>query len=340
MSETSAFIDLAAVEAWDAWFRWRLRDELRDISIHDTWSRVARTLACAERPGRTGAFGRRLCDALGEWQVLLDERILVAAGTGDAGWPDDELVAVLNVVSFVRAPGTSQASLNLEAFESVAELAVNALDNAAALSAGASGQSGMHLRIGLIGLADALALLGLRYDSDTGRKVARDVARHLTSGCLYGNLRLARERGARRDVSECLTLGYKLRELSTELTADAERFGLRQARLTAITSQPRLALLANNVSNAVDPLPTERRQQIVSSETPPRSIHSSGYTMEMMRRMVLPPPVQAMLMEAAAASVEAQIELRAAMQMWIDQPILYPLSGNATRGEALDPLVM
>lgn len=337
MSEVSAFIDLAAVEAWDAWFRWRQRDELRDISIQDTWSRVARTLARAERPGCAAAFEQRLGDALAEWHVLLDERILVTAGTGIFDWPDDELVAVLNVASFLRAPGTGHASLNLDALESIAELAVNALDNAALMSAGSSTHSGIHLRIGLIGVADALALLGVPYDSDTGRSVACDVASHLASGCLYGNLRLARERGARRDVSECPTLGYKLRELSAELAADAERLGLRQSRLTAIASQPRLALLANNVTDAVDPLLLEKRQQIMSDEMPPRSIHSSGYTMEVVYRMALPRSSQTALMEAATASVVAQAELRAAMQMWIDQPILYPLTGQASSSATLSP---
>jgi ribonucleoside-diphosphate reductase alpha chain len=336
MRETSAFINLAAVEAWDAWFRWRREDELRDISIHDSWTRVSCALACAEKPGRVRTFEQRLGDALAEWQVLLDERILVTAGTGASLWPDDELIAVLNLASFVRAPATSQASLNLDALESAAELAVNALDNAATLAANASDHSGMHLRIGLVGLADALALLGVRYDSDTGRNIARDIAAHLASGCLYGTLRLARERGARLDISECLTLGCKLRELSGELAAEAERLGLRQSRLTAITSQPRLALLANNVTDAIDPLLMEKQQRLASIEMPLRAIHSTGYTVDLMRRLALPPPAQAALLGTAMASVSAQIELRTAMQMWIDEPILYPLSGDVSSGSALD----
>lgn len=46
-SPRAPFIDAAAVEAWDAWFRWR-DDELHDLSIEDTWWRVAATLASAE----------------------------------------------------------------------------------------------------------------------------------------------------------------------------------------------------------------------------------------------------------------------------------------------------
>jgi ribonucleoside-diphosphate reductase alpha chain len=340
MNEVSAFIDLAAVEAWDAWFRWRLADELQDISIHDTWSRVTRTLACAEKPSRAGMFEQRLGDALSEWRLLLDERVLATAGTNAPDWPDDELIAVLNPANFIRAPGTGMASLDLDAFEATAELAVQALDNAASLSAHASSLPGLHLRVGVIGLADTLALLGLRYDSETGRKLARDVASRLASGCLYGSLRLSRERGARRDISECPALGYKLRELSAELAMDAERLGLRQARLTAITSQRRLAQLANNVTDAVDPLLLDGRQQIDSDGMPSRPIPASGYVLAMARRMALRAESQAALIQAAAASKEAQIELRAAMQMWIDQPILYPLRGEAVSGTVPDQVTM
>ncbi len=339
MNEVSAFVDLAAVEAWDAWFRWRQGDQLHDISIQDTWSRVARTLACAEKQSRVGTFEQRLGDALSEWRLLLDERVMASAGTNAPNWPDDELIAVLNPVNFIRTPGTSQANLDLDAFEATAELAVHALDNAAALCACSSSHSGLHLRIGLMGMADTLALLGLRYDSEAGRKLARDIASHLASGCLYGSLRLSRERGARRDVSECPTLGYKLRELSAELAMDAERLGLRQSRLTAITSQRRLALLANNVTDAVDPLALDGRQRFDADGMPPRSVHSSGYVMAMARRMALSVESQAALMEAATASKEAQIELRAAMQMWIDEPILYPLRGDASASVVPDQVI-
>ena len=44
----SPFLDPVAVEAWDAWFRWREDGQLRDISVEATWERVAGALAQAE----------------------------------------------------------------------------------------------------------------------------------------------------------------------------------------------------------------------------------------------------------------------------------------------------
>jgi ribonucleoside-diphosphate reductase alpha chain len=38
---SSAFTLLSAVEIWDAAFRWREQGQLRDLTIDDTWARVA-----------------------------------------------------------------------------------------------------------------------------------------------------------------------------------------------------------------------------------------------------------------------------------------------------------
>jgi ribonucleoside-diphosphate reductase alpha chain len=68
--------------------------------------------------------------------------------------------------------------------------------------------------------------------------------------------------------------------------ATAQNFGMRHELLTTIEPQPQLALLANNASDALDPRPGQLE---------------------------------------AEALIVAQVEMRAAMQPWIDIPIDYPL---------------
>ncbi|WP_243041218.1 hypothetical protein [Dyella sedimenti] len=328
----SAFIDLAAVEAWDAWFRWRQHDELRDVSIQDTWTRVAHALAGAESPEQAGAFELRLFEAMEGWRLLLDERVLATAGTDRPDWPDDDLVAVVNLASLVREPGQAEACLDHAGLESTAELAVVALDNAAALAVPRIGPPAMHLRIGLIGLADAMVLLGYRYDSSDSRRLAREVARGLAHGCLRGSLRLARERGARARLDEHPALGDKLRGMSADMAAEAAASGVRHARLTAITSQPRLAQLANHVSDAIDPLAV-RDDAPAAPGAPTRLPGSPGFALEILRRQGLSTSQLNASMTDATASTQAQVELRVAMQAWIDHPIAYPLPAHGAPGQ-------
>lgn len=311
MKSSPSFTDVAAVEAWDTWFRWREDGELRDLTIQDTWTRVALALSAVEPSSCATSFARQLVDAMSSWRLLLDETVLVAAGTGTPAWADNELVAALNLAAFVLLPGTPDARMDWDHIEATAGLAVHALDNAMLLAPPSSTESGLHMRIGFVGLADALMLLGERYESDRSRRLGHDMARCLAIGCLRSSLGLANDRGARCKLSSRSTLNYKLRQISSAITEDATRSGLRHARLTAITSQRHLALLANNVTDAIDPA--------APGDSPQR------YAAKISRHQNAIVTAASALIGDNQPSIAAQMEMRAAMQMWIDQPILYSL---------------
>jgi ribonucleoside-diphosphate reductase alpha chain len=323
----SPFVDAVAVEAWDAWFRWRDRAELHDLSIDATHARVAHALAAAEPAASAAAFERNLVDACSSWQLLLDERLLASAGTHRAQWPDDAPVAVLNPAMFVRDRLSANARFDHAAFASIAELAVHALDNALALASPCSAGDGTHLRIGLVGLADALAFLGLGYDTAGARGEAYWIAQTLAEGCCRGTIRLACDRGPRRQLADHPRLRSMLDSSPFALRRDAERYGLRHSQLTAITSQQRLALLANNVADAIDPLPGADRACAVGSGEQVRRLHSSGYAITTARALFPDRSLVWTTMETlASVPPRAQMEMREAVQCWIDLPISYPVA--------------
>ncbi len=313
----SPFIDLAAVEAWDAWFRWRERTVLHDIAIEDTWQRVAGALASVEGGDERAAWQGRFMDALASWRLLPDERVLAEAGTGRVGWRVGALHAVLNVACFLSPGSPRRAVIDLDALADAAALAVRALDNAALLA----GRAATQFRIGLVGIADALALLGLEYDSDAGRARTAAVARALAEGCLGGSVALATSRGACRRDTRGLVASAMLRAMPQELLQDASRHGLRHTQLTAITSQPRLALLANDVADAADPLSGENHAHAIAAADGRRTVHSSGYALNVLYHSGNGHWQDTLEHQ----SWPAQIAMRAAIQPWMDTPIAYPL---------------
>jgi ribonucleoside-diphosphate reductase alpha chain len=319
----SPFTDVLAADAWDAWFRWRDPDQLHDVSIDATFSRVARALARAEPASTANVFEKRVTDAFTSWQLLLDERLLATAGTDRSSWTQDNLAAVLNAAVFVRGRFTGNARFDHAAFATTAELAVRALDNACALVKAPSPSLQISLQIGLMGLADALAFLRLGYDSACARAEAAAITRSLAEGCYRGTVRLAQERGAAPGLADKTDTHALLKELPGDLIRDAERHGLRHSRLTAITSQPRLALLANDVTDAIDPL---RTTDVLKSTSHPRPIRAPGYAMSSARDFYEPHAMPPAIHESVAnVAVRAQIEMRGAVQHWIDRPISYPL---------------
>lgn len=323
---STPFVDAAAAEAWDAWFRWRDDTQL-DLSVDATHARVAQALAAAEPAHSAASFEKRLVDACSSWQLLLDERLLATAGTDRQHWADDNLVAVLNAASFARHRFTAHAHFDHAAFAQTAALAVHALDNALALAAPHSDNTGSHVRVGLVGLADALAFLNLGYDSASARAEAHGIARTLAEGCYRASVKLACDRGARREVADVARFQRIMDSLPRDLVFDAERYGLRYAQLTAITSQKRLALLANNVADAVDPLPGTDHVYVLGAPESPRGLRSSGYAMTVAREMFATATVPSLATETLARTpVRAQIEMRGTMQSWIDCPISYPVA--------------
>ena len=314
----SPFVELAAVEAWDAWFRWREQTDLRDFSIEDTWRRVSAALASVEPPGEIPMWQTRFMDALASWRLLPDERLLAVAGTGRITWGDGVLHAALNAAAFVSTDYAA-ASIDLAALSDCAALAVRVLDNAALLAA----LPAPRLRIGILGIADALALLGLAYDSDAGRAQMSSTARALAEGCLRGSIMLAMARGACDHGLRVSIKRAELRGAPTNLLGDAARHGLRHAQLTAITSQPRLALLANDVADAVDPLRGVNHTHVITAADGPRTVRSSGYALSTLRACGREP--NGVPDTLAMLPWIAQIEMRAALQPWMDEPITYPL---------------
>ena len=248
------FTDPAAVETWDACFRWRAGDALRDVTIDATWWRVAHALAS---PGRVtdDAWAGRYFDAFSRWRVLPDERLLQCAGTDRLADPSEPPAAVLNVAAFVAAPIGGAARFERVAFVDTAALAVRLLDDAILAARFVSADGG--LRIGLIGVADALRKLGVPYTSYAAQEQARTIGQALAEGCLRGAVALAEERGAWASgaPSPAMAERWQAQGLPSELIDSALHIGVRHAQLTALDRHPLLARLANGASDALDPEP-------------------------------------------------------------------------------------
>lgn len=321
----SPFLDAAAVDAWDAWFRLRENGELRDLSVESTWQRVADAIAAAEPAART-QWSRRFFDALSAWRVLIDERVLADAGTRHAEWPSDP-AAVLDLPSFVLGAYGAGAQFDEPALSEAAGLAVRCLDDIGLLR----GDGVCAPRLGVVGLADALALLGIDYASDAARRHAALVARTIAEGSLAASIWLARERGARAELTGELRAAWTARAVPQQLIDDAAQFGLRHARLTAIESQRRLALFANNVSDAVDPLDCAYGPRSITSWRGINAVRPGrghGYAAAVARLAAGGEAILRTVAPTREVPAAAQRALRMAMQPFIDAPIDYPLCGS------------
>lgn len=310
------FVDPAAVEAWDAWFRWREGNDLRDITIEATWSRVARALTMLE-PVSPASHEPDLVEALASWRLLVDARIVAGAGRDDFAWPVDRLVASINLAAFISQPFTPKALLRADALAATVTLALRVIDNVLT----AIGRAGLPPRLAIVGLADALAMLGIDYTSDAAAATAATMARTLAAACLVASSALARERGNLADAAWRAHAFDKAQRLNLPLARlqDIDRHGLRLGPVLSADPQPRLALFANNVADALSPLLGERQVYSIASPSGRRQIVASGFAITLWQQLhARSPDAVFPFTTAAATGRRGEERIHAAVLPWLD----------------------
>ena len=199
----------------------------RDRRIHATRSRTIASGRSRSRASACSAGSAHARCGIGSWRaptrarsraccsstVSASEDNLAYAETISATNPCGEIplppygacdLGSLNLTQFVLAPFTVQARFDLEALAATARVATRMLDNVYSASTfplpqqAEAARASRRLGLGLTGLADALIMLGLRYDSPDGRAAASTRCERSTRRRTTASIELARERGSVR----------------------------------------------------------------------------------------------------------------------------------------------
>jgi ribonucleoside-diphosphate reductase alpha chain len=113
-----------------------------------------------------------------------------------------------------------------------------------------------RIGIGFTGLGDALAMLGLRYDSPEGRETAARIARCMRDTAYAASVELAREKGPfpAFNADSYLEAGTFASRLDEPLKQAIREHGLRNSHLLSIAPTGTVSLaFADNASNGIEP---------------------------------------------------------------------------------------
>ena len=167
----------------------------------------------------------------------------------------------VNLTAFVLEPFTPHARLDQRSLREVAGLAVRFLDDVIEISRfplmrqREQAQRSRRVGLGVTGLADALAMLGLRYDSEAARAAAAEAMKALRDAAYEASIALAGERGAfpAFEARPYLERPF-IRRLPARLQEAIRRQGIRNSHLLAIAPAGSISLLAGNVSSGIEPI--------------------------------------------------------------------------------------
>ena len=231
----------------------------RTLPARDIWDRImASTYAHAE-PGVIFIDQVNRDNNLGYCEVIeasnpCGEEFLPAYGCCCLG--------SINLTRFVLDPFGDRARFDFDGFSRLVPVAVRMLDNVLDATrwplTQQDDQSKRKRRIGLgfTGLGNALAMLGLRYDSDAGRDAAAGIARAMRDAAYLASVDLARERGAfpAFDAQEYLAEPRFASRLPEPIRQAIAAHGIRNSHLLAIAPTGTISLaFAGNASGGIEP---------------------------------------------------------------------------------------
>jgi ribonucleoside-diphosphate reductase alpha chain len=242
----------------------------------------------------------------------------------------------LNLTRFVSEPFTASARLDYEALRETAQVAVRFLDDVIEISRfplhrqRLEAHRSRRIGLGLTGLADALAMLALRYDSPAAREVAAAVMRIVRDGAYEASVELAGERGPfERFAAGPYAQRPFIRRLPEAIQAGIRRHGIRNSHLLAIAPAGTISLLAGNVSSGIEPIfRLEAVRRVRDTDGTPREFSVTDRAYELWR--ALPPGragpphgqrVPDALLDSSAVAPHEQLLMQAALQALVDGSI-------------------
>ena len=325
----SVLVTDAFMEAVEADAPWALRfggRTYRTVKARELWHRIMQATYDVAEPGVI------FIDRVNDLNPLsYCETISCTNPCGEQPLPPYGacLLGSLNLTRFITQPFTEKAGLDEARLAAATGLAIRFLDNVVDVSnyplpqQRAEAFAKRRLGLGVTGLADALAMLGLRYGSDEAAAATRTWMAAIQRAAIAASASLAEEKGVfpKFDMQAYLGTAYG-EELPQESRAVIERAGLRNGLLTSIAPTGTISLLAGNVSSGIEPVFSfTQERRILERDGSRRTEHLEDYAYALWRRDNPGAEIPAHMVTVSDLSPSEHLKMQQAAQAHVDSSI-------------------
>ncbi len=317
---TDAFMQAVAADAsWDLKFG----DEVvRVVSARALWQRIMRATYDVAEPGVI------FIDRVNRLNPLsYCEDIACTNPCGEQPLPPYGacLLGSLNLTRFVDDGFLAAARLDEWKLADAAKLAIRFLDNVIEVSnyplaeQRAEAFAKRRLGLGVTGLANALAMLGLRYGSADAAAMTKRWMAVIQRAAIEASTDLAMEKGCfpKFDAAIYLVTEYA-GALPEDLRIRIKSKGMRNGLLTSVAPTGTISLLAGNVSSGIEPVFALKQERRILERDGSHRIETlkdygqavleqTGQRAKLVTMASLSPPEHLLMQQAAQAHVDSSI---------------------------------
>jgi len=243
-------------------------------------------------------------------------------------------LAAIILSRMVLNPFTPQATFNWDLLRTVTRLGVRFLDNVIDVTNYPLDEqeyeevNKRRLGLGITGLADALAQLGLKYGSVKASKFANDVMQAIAIAAYDYSVDLAIEKGKFALYDPVfLEQGFAAKKMPGWLRKRIEDHGIRNGLLLTIAPTGTTSIVFGNVSSGVEPVFAHHmKRKVLQRDNSWKD--SNNYSFTHMLWCVannLPFDTEVMrpehLVTASDLTIQEHIRMQAACQEWVDSSV-------------------
>jgi ribonucleoside-diphosphate reductase alpha chain len=182
-------------------------------------------------------------------------------------------LGALNLTQFVLNPFEEHAEIDWQKLENTTIIATRFLDNIIDVShyplkiQQQEAYATRRIGLGITGLGDLLVMLNVRYGSESSVELTSRIMKLVAETTWQTSIDLAKERGSfPLFKKEKYLAGDFVKTLSSDLQYGIKKQGIRNSHHNTIAPTGTISLLANNISNGLEPIFTPYYERTVLTE--------------------------------------------------------------------------